>query len=350
MLWSILSSLWRGGPAPPARRRTSAPRFRPCVQQLENRSVPAIIPVSTLADAGPGSLRDAITQANAAPGQDDIVFGVGLNGRIDLTQALPALTDSASISAEYNTIIVSRSSAPGTPNFRIFEISQGVAATITGLGITNGTEANAGAWGGGVSNYGSLNLVHVDIHHNIGNLRGGGVYNEGMLDITDSSIWANAATEGGGIYNRGTTNVHLGSEISLNDASQNGGGIYNHSNSMLTVSEDTDIFWNQAASGGGIFNRGTSTMNNGDVYENTATGDGGGVYNAAGSTTLKSVNLLRNNATNGGGFYLPVGSLSLTTSTVSGNTATVRGAGGVYLQQTALTIVNSMIPDAIVQD
>ena len=45
--------------------------------------------VTSLADSGAGSLRDAIGQANAAPGADTITFGV--TGTITLASTIPIL-------------------------------------------------------------------------------------------------------------------------------------------------------------------------------------------------------------------------------------------------------------------
>ncbi|HUR54163.1 MAG TPA: hypothetical protein VMZ71_08530, partial [Gemmataceae bacterium] len=58
-------------------------------EQLEDRSTPATLSVTTLADAGAGSLRQAILDANdeaANPGSDTIVFtGAAAAGTINLT-------------------------------------------------------------------------------------------------------------------------------------------------------------------------------------------------------------------------------------------------------------------------
>src|SRR5262245_24322462 len=55
----------------------------------------ATFTVTTTADSGAGSLRDAIAQANAAPGADTIAFNIaGAGGHtIVLASALPAVTD-----------------------------------------------------------------------------------------------------------------------------------------------------------------------------------------------------------------------------------------------------------------
>ena len=69
--------------------RLCLPRFRPELLSLEDRTAPATFPVTTLSDAGPGSLRAAIAAANdeiANLGQDEIVFAaVVRGGAVNLT-------------------------------------------------------------------------------------------------------------------------------------------------------------------------------------------------------------------------------------------------------------------------
>jgi hypothetical protein len=62
---------------------------------LETRTLLATYTVTNLLDAGAGSLRQAITDANAAPGADEIAFSVA--GSIQLVSALPSITDAVSI-------------------------------------------------------------------------------------------------------------------------------------------------------------------------------------------------------------------------------------------------------------
>jgi hypothetical protein len=52
--------------------------------------------VTSLSDSGPGSLRAAITSANANPGS---LINFAVNGTIALDSALPALTHSTTIDA-----------------------------------------------------------------------------------------------------------------------------------------------------------------------------------------------------------------------------------------------------------
>jgi hypothetical protein len=74
----------------PARRSIS--RSWPTVEVLEDRRLLATFVVTNLLDAGPGSLRQALLNANSTPGPDRIDFAVA--GTIQLTSGpLPAITD-----------------------------------------------------------------------------------------------------------------------------------------------------------------------------------------------------------------------------------------------------------------
>lgn len=79
------------------RRRLNTRRPAAALQAepLEPRAMLATFTVTNLYNAGAGSLRTAITQANALPGADDIAFAVA--GTIRLNATLPAITDTVSI-------------------------------------------------------------------------------------------------------------------------------------------------------------------------------------------------------------------------------------------------------------
>ncbi|MFM7042577.1 MAG: right-handed parallel beta-helix repeat-containing protein, partial [Planctomycetaceae bacterium] len=93
---------------PKSARRRSLPLR---AEALESRALLATFTVSNLLNAGAGSLRAAINQANANPGADEIAFTVA--GTVPLSTALPAITDSVSIDG---------STAPGfvgSPRFTV---------------------------------------------------------------------------------------------------------------------------------------------------------------------------------------------------------------------------------------
>jgi hypothetical protein len=83
------------------RRGTSgrtAARARPRVEPLEGRSLLATLTVTSAADAGPGTLRQAILDANLAPGADVIRFANSLRGQtIALTSGPLTITDSLAL-------------------------------------------------------------------------------------------------------------------------------------------------------------------------------------------------------------------------------------------------------------
>jgi hypothetical protein len=124
-------------------------------------------------------------------------------------------------------------------------------------------------------------------------------------------------TVGGGINNRGTLTIS-NNTISENSAF-NGGGIYN--SGTLTITNST-INNNSAAFGSGIVNTGTLTLTNSTVSDNQA-GFGGGIGNVAGTLTLINVTVSRNIVTgSGGGIVNAVGATTHIQNTIlAGNFA-----------------------------
>ena len=164
---------------------------------------------------------------------------------------------------------------------------------------------------------------------------GGGIYNAGTVNVTDSTISGNTATfNGGGIYNAGTVNV-TDSTISGNTAINNGSGIYDNFGAVTVT--DSTISGNSAGTdGGGIYNYGGGSYNkiavnviDSTISGNAATTNGGGIYNA-GTVNVTDSTISGNSAdTDGGGIYDNSGAVNVTDSTISGNTATTDG-GGIY--------------------
>ena len=113
---------------------------------------------------------------------------------------------------------------------------------------------------------------------------------------------------GGGIFNRGTTTL-TNSTVSGNSAS-------------------FDLFG--AGSGGGVSNYGTLTLSSSTVSGNSAAGGGGGIVNfSSGTLTLTNSTVSDNTANSGGGGVFNYGdaTVSLANSTVSGNSAGYDGGG-----------------------
>jgi len=303
---------------------------------VELYAVPIL--VTTTADSGPGSLRDAIA---AARDGDTIQFDPALNGQtIVLTSGELLIDQSITIKGfQLYPLPVQRSTAGGTPAFRIFHVTPGHTVTIQGLTISNGS-AQGGVperWGGGIYNDGSTLTVsycvisgnsatgaggngggifnnanssgHADLtisksivsgNSAYGNTSGGGIFNNGAgqlhhatVVLNDSTISGNSASHGAGIYNSGfdagdASLVVNSSTISGNAALNVGGGISNDGtftsgHASVTVSNST-ISGNSARFGGAIVNNGEGgsailEISNSTISNNSAVEQGGGLYN-----------------------------------------------------------------------
>src|SRR5262249_31834714 len=126
----------------PRQQRLSRPARLPRseklrVEMLEDRLAPAVLTVLNNNDAGPFSLRQAILAANSdiAQASDIIVFDKSLQGQtINLTTGEMAITQELTIlglGADQLTIDAQGGS-------RIFSVTTGTVARISGLTITGG--------------------------------------------------------------------------------------------------------------------------------------------------------------------------------------------------------------------
>ena len=139
----------------------------------------ASLTVRNVADSGPGSLRAAIDTANTnGDPTNTITFAPRLAGRtITLTSGELAITKSLDIVGPgKHRLTIKRSSAQGTPSFRIFDLAgTGVDVTITGVTISHGLAD------------GTLDLA---LHPGLG----GGIYHAGgTLKLTDVVLTGNQA-------------------------------------------------------------------------------------------------------------------------------------------------------------
>jgi hypothetical protein len=206
--------------------------------------------VTNTNDSGPGSLREAIEQANANAGADEIAFADGVSGTITLSSSLPTITDEAGLVIDGGgDVTVSGLSRAGS------DVGPGAVLwlrnlTTIGLGIknsgtlevTNSTiSGNFEEFGGGIYNSGTLKVTNSTISRNTAEIAGAGIYNSdsGTLEVTNSTIWRNSTFSdgtGGGIYNRGTLEV-TNSTIATNYGGDfgSGWGINNSSTGTATL-------------------------------------------------------------------------------------------------------------------
>ncbi|HEY1377553.1 MAG TPA: FG-GAP-like repeat-containing protein [Gemmataceae bacterium] len=113
------------------------------VEQLESRDAPAVFTVTSAADSGPGSLRQAILDANARPGADTIRFQIASGTQtITPATALPTVTDPVVLDATTQPgyagkplIVLDGSAAPVGASGLV--LSNHTGSTIRGFEIIN---------------------------------------------------------------------------------------------------------------------------------------------------------------------------------------------------------------------
>lgn len=288
--------------------------------------------VSSLGDSGPGTLRDAVEQANATEDADTIRFDFsalpgGGQRMINLSSGgLVISHDVDIIGPGRSDLVVQRSMEDGTPEFRIFDVSFGDKTVgISSMTIRNGTgtvNRGGGALATSVGNKVRLHDTVVEGNTTAASQAGSGggaIFNAGELTIT-SSVFSNNSVSmptediiagGGAIFNAGTLNVSK-TVFSANMATDGtgsefhyGGAIFNNGNATLTVNNSSFDGNQVSALGGAIFNNvgGTVRLNNNTISGNGAL-DGGGVFNLGSIEELKSniINGNQNNPFAGGNF------------------------------------------------
>jgi hypothetical protein len=374
---------------------------KPRLEALESRVAPATFTVTTLADSGTGSLRDALAKADTSPGADKIVFKLPappLHGENVITLTTGELTSKGNVTIMgpgSSKLIIDANNAS-----RVFDINDGSAttdspATISGLSIIRGRSSGSGGGvysteslslndvvvsqcsslsGGGVAVFGSampsqkVQISNSVITGNSGTAQAGGldVVNVGAIAIQRTIVTGNTAVGGfgGGAYLEiipARTGIAIsGCQISGNSAAVGGGMMLNNQSTLATakntVSSTTiagNVSTNKGSGGGGVFVEGGQTVISGSTIENnTADYDGGGIEAFGFSSltiTKTTISGNQTTATNGpnqgGGGILIAGSgyatpqpVSISSSTI-GDNRSASGGGGLMAQGgIALTI------------
>jgi len=300
--------------------------------------------------------------------------------------ALPPITSQITIEGNNAKIARKRTAPPATV----------IVTTSSGDLILENVTVTGGYYleGGGVFNAGSLTMDNSTISGNQAFV-GGGIFNTGTLTIENNSkITKNTAFYyGGGIADSGGTTTVENSTISSNTvkslnsttavagggmitASSNvtitdsiitgnkagnttkntvtfGAGVANGTGSSLTIRNSTIAKHTATAfyyaSGGGINNRGTLTVNVSTIEKGQAT-FGAGIYTGSGAVSYVGNSTISQNLAKtrplyyafGGGLDNEGGTLVVVNSTISGNKAETGGginnfSGGSYLTNTTIT-------------
>jgi hypothetical protein len=272
------------------------------------------------------TLRAAIQETNNRPSDDSIDFSLPPNSTITLNTALDAINGNLAINGPGpNLLTIQRSTAGGTPDFRIFAINSGRTVTISGLTISNGRLTALEEFGAGVRNHGTLTMTECN------------VYGNSMLNVVGGN--------GGGIYSVGslTLNNCIFGGLAVgqpNTSTGGGGGVFSGGTLMMTGGS---IVGN---SGSGISLTGTATLDrvtiaNNSTSTNPTTSAGVTVF-TDGKITISNSLIANNNSENGrgGGGILNTNSVTtLLNTTVSGNTTRGSG-GGIDNFNATMTLIN----------
>jgi hypothetical protein len=340
------------------------------IEILEDRIAPASVLVVSLADSGPGTLRNAITTVDASTDStNNIVFANHLVGTILLKSPLPVITNSVTIGGTTDAKIA----IDGANKFQIFNVNgSSINVNFEDLTLLYGNSANVGyktARGGGAmyisDNSGTVKISNCTIEHNraIGisgakdtsGLGGGLFLNGGTVDITSSKITGNLVegghstaasstgrtAEGGGIYvGSGATVVLTLSTVSGNVAAGGfgtGGARGANGAPQTAGSGGGNGGGGGAGQGGGIWNYGITTVVKSTISGNVAIGGrgangGAGGHGGVGGAGGNGGEGGYAGYGQGGGIYSNGSSAALTlnSSTVSGNVAdgNISGPGG----------------------
>ncbi len=305
----------------------------------------ATFTVTNTNNSGFGSLRQAVSNANASNGADRIVFDESLRGStINLTSGQIRITESLTLEglgAENLTI-----DAGG--NSRVFFVDN-INASLTDIDfiveditITGGFTSGSG---GAILAVDTItNDINVTISNSavVGNSAandGGAIYfdsknGQDRVRISNSFINGNSAgNAGGGVFAKKI--VIFGSTISENSAVVGGGGVFTR-NGFAFVSSSNFVDNTTQGFGGGIAGQDLRLLTS--TFSNNRAGISGGAIRTEGAAVIINSNINENEADeNGGGisvnrlplFSLPGGKRRaiIANTTISGNKAKGNGGG-----------------------
>lgn len=326
---------------------------------------PCEIWITNNQDDGPGSLRHALSYAQAGC---DIKISQTLAGQaIILTSGEISIARNLKLDGLTGSTILLRSDRTS----RLLKIQDQVSFSLSNMTLVLGNAYDKA--GGAIVNRGTLSLSNISIT-NCFAFTGNAIYNTGDLTLNKCKLERNgiptlvfqlvAGVEGGAIYNEGTLKVKESLFAQNTAGVGSGGGI---------------------AKGGAIYNAGTASVHTSSFTQNkagggsngivvTPAGYGGGIYNTGSldiTTCLFSANEAKaygekttssppNNPGMGiadGGAIYSLGNLTLRSSTFSQNISNLQSrvdevsnwapssVGGVYSDQgmlTGCTFVNNV--------
>jgi hypothetical protein len=254
----------------------------------------ATLTVTSTADSGSGSLRDAV--ANAAAG-DTITFNLSYPATIALTTGQIQISKALTISGPGPAKLTIRGNN-SSPVLKVFFSGGKTPVTISGLTITGGSS-----------------------------FLGGGIYEgDAALTVDNCVLSNNSAVSGGGIGSQGGT-LTISNSIISGNSGEEGGGVFVEFDTSAATLTDTTVSGNTGTAGGGIFNESALTLIRSTISGNTASVRGGAIFNGlfANSSMMNST-IANNSAPSGAGGGIitygrgsAVSAITISSSTISGN-------------------------------
>lgn len=215
-------------------------------------------------------------------------------------------------------VVIKRSDAPATPDFRLFFVTQSGHLSLENISIRNGklpSEADTGNNIGGAVYVqgGQLDVDGSDFTNNQG-FSGGALYLEAVNDnpaqviVRDTFFQGNRSTRSGGaIVNDAGELTIIDSEFVGNQSGGNGGALYANLNSN-TILRKTLFLDNSAEQLGGaidVFTRATLSVYDSTISGNAARNETGGGISVSGRSdmniTVTNTTITNNEARVGGG-------------------------------------------------
>ena len=305
--------------------------LREAIAAANNETDPANITITLSAAT------EYILNIGDAVGDED----ASLTGDLDITHNLTIEGAGADAGTKITAI-----ANPGN-QMRVLDAHAGIEFNLSGLTISGGVIDDFGAGLRVSGSVATLTDVHVEGNESASG-NGGGIYvdNYGTagITITDSTISGNSAwLDGGGLMiNAGPLSTLNNVNFIDNEAIVNGGGLHVDSNVLIT---DSYFNLNRAVDGAGLYvgTQASVTAIHTDFDTNNAFTNGGGVY-VRGTFTLQENSTLTGNTSKnyGGGAYVE-GEMLVSESTINSNTASQNNGGGIHTNAATLTIHDSII-------
>ncbi len=267
--------------------------------------------VTSPADSGPGTLRDALLAVCAG---GDVFFALSYPASIVLTGGDLAISRPVQIHGP----------GPDQLTLDAHDVGRGFYIAADDVIIGGLTVRNGGGdvrRGGAIFNAGSHVVLNDVVLTHSGSNVGGALHNQGAMIVRQSRLSQNQALRGGAIGNWGVL-ILDGAVLLGNGALGDGGAVYNRG--VLAIVDS--LLANNAAGG---------TMEG-------ANGRGGGLFNE-GAAAVRGSHFSGNAAEHGGAISSDGGSLLVAGSTFDGNLALAGGAAIHGINGSTLTVVNTRI-------